>query len=119
MAKTSTSFKKGTSGNPKGRPPKSRALTEALSVRGERAVAGKPAREVLADVLWKLALEGKAALPNGVCIEANAKEWFEAVKWIYAQIDGAPPKAKGDDDGEPQAVKVVVVTEDPKVKTDD
>ena len=73
---------KGQTNNRNGRPKKNGSLTEYLAVYGNRKIEdphskynGKKRRDVLADILWKLALEGKD-LP--------------AIKYIFDRIDGKP-----------------------------
>ena len=91
-------WKKGVSGNPNGRPPKSRALTEILARKGGSRVVdvdGKQrgGKHIVARALWELAATGKTELMNedGVkVLEVGAKGWFEIVKWLYSQIDGPP-----------------------------
>lgn len=89
-------YKPGESGNPKGRPPKGRALTEILARGGSAAVEyeGKrlSGKRLVARLLWDIAKFGKCILPgDGKVIEVDADGWFDVVKFLYAQIDG-PPK---------------------------
>jgi hypothetical protein len=98
--------KKGTTNNPKGRPPKGRALTEILERAGAKTltVGGKKVsgKQLAARMAWELVTTGKTAFPDGREIKADFREWFEAVKWIYAQIDGPPKQAHeltGEDGG--------------------
>jgi hypothetical protein len=80
MAKSSTSFKKGQSGNPSGAPPKNRALTQILEAAGDNKIA-----------------HGNKQL----------SDWFGVAKFLYAHIDG-PPKAELDvtSGGEPIAIAI-------------
>jgi len=41
--------------------------------------------------VWELVTTGKVTMPDGRKWLLDAGEWFEVVKWIYAQVDG-PPK---------------------------
>lgn len=119
MAKSSTSFKPGQSGNPKGRPPKNRALTELLEKSGNKKTKrsdGSNAinKHLLADAVWALATQGQVVLPGGVMIEvADAQEWLGVVKFIYTHIDG-PPKHNIDliSDGAPIALTINGVIDD-------
>lgn len=94
-------FKPGQSGNPHGRPPKSRALTEILERRGNSTrldIDGKrhAGKQIVARALWELVTTGKTTLQDGEevkMLEVHSKGWFEIVKWLYAQIDG-PPKSE-------------------------
>lgn len=85
-------FQKGQSGNPGGRPPKSRALTAILETAGSRTVEvdGKrvPAKRLMASLLWDIVVTGKATLPSGEALEVAPREWLETVRWLYTHIDG-------------------------------
>jgi len=85
----------GESGNPRGRPPKARALTEILQRAGAKTLedGGKriSGRRLVARLLWDLATSGKASFPDGKVLEITPADWFDAVKFLYQHIDG-PPK---------------------------
>ena len=95
-------FKKGQSGNPNGRPPKSRALTDLLRREGSAQVSHDGRKlgggELLALLLWQIATAGKAKFPDGTVLEVGPRDWLETVKWLYAQIDGPPPRPLPDED---------------------
>ena len=89
-------FQKGQSGNPNGRPPKSRALTDILEAAGNKAIDydGKRVarKRVLASLLWEASTTGQTTLPDGTVLELGASDWFAVVKMLYSQIDGPPIK---------------------------
>jgi hypothetical protein len=92
-------FQKGQSGNPAGRPPKSRALTAILEAAGNKTlptqVDGKAhaRKHLLAAQMWQAATEGEITLPNGQKMELSPEDMIAAAKWIYTHIDG-PPKGE-------------------------
>lgn len=94
------------SGNPKGRPPKQRALSDALRLRGAATIEYEGKRysggRFVARMLWELVALGVTHFADGTELRAKAIGWFEIVKFIYAQVDG-PPRAQVDvtTDGEP------------------
>lgn len=94
MARPGT-WKKGESGNPNGRPPKNRALSEILERAGSQTLErdGKrlSGKRLIAVLLWELATTGTCTLPNGTVYTVDGAGWFDVVKFLYAQIDG-PPK---------------------------
>ena len=100
MAKSKTSFKAGASGNPNGRPPKSRALTDILLAVGKVKCSdgngGQIERKkLLAEMVWQLAVAGEVTFHAGNrawgasrTFELPAAQWFEVVRWMFDQIDG-------------------------------
>jgi hypothetical protein len=89
----------GISGNPKGRPPKARALTEILKRAGSQTLAvdgHKVAkRRIVAGMLWDIATTGRTKYADGKELVAGAAGWLDVVKFLYAQIDG-PPRSELD-----------------------
>lgn len=88
-------WKKGESGNPKGRPPKRRALTEILLSKGSKTVVvdGKHiSRKIyVANEVWRLLVEGKVRFLDGRVLEVErVDDWVNAAKWLYMQIEGMP-----------------------------
>jgi hypothetical protein len=98
MPKNQTSWKPGQSGNPKGRPPKSRALTDLLEKAGSTTRADvdgvkRNRKRILARMLWEFVTTGQAAFPDGQVVKADdSDDWLAAVRFLYSQIDGPPPK---------------------------
>jgi hypothetical protein len=94
MPRSSTSFKRGQSGNRGGRPPKERALTTILAAAGHTTVpvAGKriAGQRLIAQLLWTVATTGQATLASGTILEVSPGDWLALVKWLYSQIDGPP-----------------------------
>lgn len=89
-------FKKGESGNPKGRPPKHRTLTNILERTGSAKIdhAGQEVsgKHLMAELLWQAATTGCVTFPGqDETVELDSQDWIAVVKFIYSQIDG-PPK---------------------------
>jgi hypothetical protein len=110
----------GQSGNPRGRPPKARALTAVLERAGAKTVTITQAdgserklsgRRFIAQALWELATTGKVTLPSGASWTVEPQDWIETVKWLYAHIDGPAKQAmelSGADGGAVQVIFRVV-----------
>ena len=93
-------WKPGQSGNPAGKPPKSRALTEILEAAGNKTLADADGKKVarkrlLAQLLWEVATTGKATFPDGRVLEVAPVDYLTVVKFLYQHIDG-PPKSEVD-----------------------
>ena len=109
-------WKPGQSGNPNGRPPKSRTLSAILERAGSRTVQAvgedkrTASRRFIAQALWEMATTGECTLANGRTLKAEPQGWFDVVKFIYAQIDGPPPKDinLGGQDGNPISIVAAV-----------
>lgn len=97
MPKTATTWQKGTSGNPNGRPPKNRTLTAILERAGNAKVGVDEvaAKKIVADLLWEAASTGRVIFPNGTEKWLDIQEWTGVVRFIYQHIDG-PPKSELD-----------------------
>ena len=99
MAAPGRPWKPGQSGNPNGRPPKGRALTEILEKAGSKTIEymgkRKSGKRVLAEMLWQLVVTGHVVYPDGNIVTPEFEEWFKAVEWLYRHVDG-PPKAELD-----------------------
>lgn len=110
-------FAKGTSGNPKGRPPKSRALTEVLAAAGRKRgkLLANEAKQmmrshILAERVWEGITTGVITFADNRKIELDATDYIGLLKFAYTQIDG-PPKAELDltSDGEPIGIQITGV----------
>jgi hypothetical protein len=92
-------WKKGESGNPKGRAPKNRTLTDILEKAGnaKHDYGGSPitAKHLVANLLWQAAVEGQVIFPDGTILRLGVEDWIGVNKFIYQHIDG-PPKAELD-----------------------
>lgn len=93
-------WSKGQSGNPKGRPPKKRALSELLEKTGKRKIElpglGKVApNQLLATRIWTGLISGSITFPDGHTIMLDASQYLALARMVYNQVDG-PPKAEVD-----------------------
>jgi hypothetical protein len=92
-------WQSGQSGNPKGRPPKRRVLTEALEKQLAAGVEDtdgtrRARKRIIARALVDLATTGAAKLPGGTKLTiTTAEEFMEVWRYLYAQVDG-PPKSE-------------------------
>jgi len=106
MPRSGTSFQRGQSGNPAGRPRKDRALTAILAAAGNATVVvpgtarGLAGKRLVAQLLWAAATSGQLELPNGSVLYLDASDWLGLVKWLFTHIDGP---ARPSSDEEPPA----------------
>lgn len=102
-----TSFQPGQSGNPNGRPPKGRALTELLTKAGSKGKRNK----LLAELVWRFATTGEVTLPGGKTYKAeDINDLLAAWKWIYQHIDGPAPTSVDVTSGGEKIVGPTIVT---------
>lgn len=91
-------FAKGKSGNPRGRPPKNRALTDLLKKQGSKTMVdydgkNRARSRIVARLAWELATTGVVTLPSGEEVVAeDFDDLLKVWKFIYSQIDGPPTK---------------------------
>ena len=70
-------------------------------------------KRFIAKAVWELATMGKVTLPDGKCWQVEPKEWIEAVKWIYAHVDGPPKQTHefSNEDGKAFLIQYVIPDE--------
>ncbi len=117
MAISSTSFPKGKSGNPKGRPPKKRALTNLLERGGNRKFKAADeeiaAKKLFTAHIWEGLATGRIDFGEGVLITLDSSAYINLAKLVLGQIDG-PPKAEVDVTTEGKAIKASPTVDDMK-----
>lgn len=91
----STSWKKGQSGNPNGRPPKEWTMTQLYKDAGEEAdETGEPRKKIVARKLWEIAQKGDVT----------------AIKELGNRIDGMPKQViEGGDEDKPIRLDINVM----------
>lgn len=106
-------FQSGQSGNPTGRP-RSRGMTRFLEQVGDeiegirigKETKGFTKKELLAKIVWQLALEGEAVLPNGTVKTIAGRDHFDLIKWMYTHVDGPPKIESQNNDVEDPASQI-------------
>jgi hypothetical protein len=99
MPRSKSTWQPGQSGNPRGRPPKSRALTALLEQAGSRRIpaddggAKLARRQLLARHIWQGLTEGEITFPNGRTLFLDAGDYLALARLVLTQIDGPPPAA--------------------------
>jgi hypothetical protein len=85
-----------------------RALTQMLQKAGDEVIATMTTEgatpetisitknDVLSKMVWGMLLDRKVIFPDGtVMTVTNLTDWFEAVKFLFRQVDGPPPVEVG------------------------
>ena len=95
-------FKPGQSGNPAGRPPKHKALTDILNKALSRTVPTNTGRVAGKRVLARLVAEGlttgKITFPGDEKPSViGIKDWMELAKWAYQYLE--PPTTRTEHTG--------------------
>ncbi|GAG14152.1 unnamed protein product [marine sediment metagenome] len=99
MARSSATWNKGKSGNPNGRPPNAKCLTDLLRRKlAAKDPDGKPKMDVITDKVIALALTGE--------------RW--AVELIYDRLEGRPPQALELTGGKGPPLRITYVDGDKK-----
>lgn len=85
-------FKKGQSGNPSGRPPRSRALTEILRQQLNKGIEidGRkvPAKKLMAQYAVEGLTKGEISFSSGERMVLGVNDYLELLKWTYRHVDG-------------------------------
>jgi hypothetical protein len=79
-----------------------RVLTDRLRALGEAYPQGNEPpsyRYTLNSLIWRLVTQGYVTLPNPKdddpdprIMTLDTNTWIALVKWLYAQVDGPPPR---------------------------
>lgn len=83
------------SNNPKGRPPKSRALTDMLAKAFDQAVEGPDgkkvaAKKLMAEFMRQAVTTGRIRFADGSVLRLSPRDWLDTVWRVYEQVDGKP-----------------------------
>jgi hypothetical protein len=114
-------FKAGQSGNPGGRPPKHRALSDMLTRTLGKAIltpsGSISGKRVLAKLVVQALTEGQVQFPqDDKPSQVGVKDWMEFVKWFYQYVEPAPVKNEHTgEDGSPLKVLVEYVNNQAEV----
>ncbi len=101
----------GVSGNPAGRPPKDRSLTQLLVAQMEREILWRgevlTGKVLMAKLVVETLVTGKVPILPEPYNKITPKEWMGLVMWMYQYID--PPATRlANADGSNLKIKVSV-----------
>ena len=93
-------WSKGQSGNPNGRPPKSRALAELLSkaslkrypnTQPDGTTKMEQARKIFAEHVWKALVTGQIIFDEENKIELIGRDYIALAQMVIVHLDGPAP----------------------------
>ena len=95
MAKASTSWAKGVSGNPNGAAKKADSLSELLRLEGDELtkVARKgemTKKQALTHIVYEALLTGTIRYANGKTLTLDGHQYLRLLEFVYNRVDGAP-----------------------------
>jgi hypothetical protein len=111
-------FKKGQSGNPRGRVPKERALTAILEAELNKPVDTIDGRRIAAKrqisaMITEFAATGRVTFPDGRMMEPKSvDEYFNVIRWLYKHIDGDKTHIDVTSMGESVAQRIEIIPAD-------
>lgn len=97
MSVNPSHWKKGQSGNPRGRPPKKRQLTAELERSLKQSVVLTDGKKItgkryVASLVKQAITSGRVVLANGMAIDLSPDDVLGLMKWAFSQVDGPPPQ---------------------------
>jgi hypothetical protein len=96
--------------------PKQRPLTQILQAVGKEEEydnlgVKRPREQILAEMMWRWATEGRVTFLGGRVLEASSRDWKDAAQWIYQHSDGPASKEVVVDFGIDQELEEMTVAE--------